>query len=98
MSELLNEQYNSVFSNPYLAKTINYPKDFFGHPQTITLSDINITGVDITDAIKTILQNSSGGPDEFPALLLKKCSKILSYPLQLHAACIKLHRRQEKYH
>ena len=65
MSELLNEQYNSVFSTPDPAMTIKYPKDFFGHPQGNTLSDINIIREDIIDAIKTTSQNSSGGPDEF---------------------------------
>ena len=74
MSELLNEQYNSVFSTPDLTMTIKYPKDFFGHPQGNTLSDINITREDMIDAIKSISQNSSGGPDEFPAILLKQCS------------------------
>ena len=56
---------------------------FFGHPQGNTLSDINITREDIIDALKTIPQNSSGGPDEFPAMLLKRCSKSLAHPLQL---------------
>ena len=75
MSELLNEQYNSVFSAPDPKMTIKYPNDFFGDPQGNTLSDINITREDIIYAIKTISQNSSGGPDEFPAILLKPCSK-----------------------
>ena len=83
ISELLNEQYNSVFSSPDLTMTIRYPKDFFGHPQRNTLSDINITREDIIDAIKTISQNSSGGSDEFPAILLKQSSKSLAHPLQL---------------
>ena len=43
MGELLNEQYNSVFSTPDPTMTIKYPKDFFIHPQGNTLSDINIT-------------------------------------------------------
>ena len=43
--------------------TIEYPKDFFGHPQGNTVSDVNITIEDIIDAIKTISQNSSGDPD-----------------------------------
>ena len=63
--------------------TIKYPKDFFGHPQGNTLSDVNITREDIIDAIKTISQNSSGSPDEFPAILLKQYSKSLAHPLQL---------------
>ena len=63
--------------------TIKHPKDFFGYPQANTLSDINITREDIIDAIKTISQNSSGGPDEFLAILLAQCSKSLAHPLQL---------------
>ena len=46
------------------------------------MSDINITREDL-DAIKTISQNSSRGPDEFPATLLKQCSKSRAHPLQL---------------
>ena len=63
--------------------TIKYPRDFFGHPQGNTLSDIKITREHIIDAIKTISQNSSGDPDEFPAILLKQCCKSLAHPLQL---------------
>ena len=70
MSELLNEQYNTDFSTPDPTMTIKYPKDLFGHPEGNKLSDINITREDIIDAIKTISQNSSGGPYEFPAILL----------------------------
>ena len=51
MSELLNEQYNCVFSTPDPTMTIKCPKDIFGHPQGITLSDINITREDTIDAI-----------------------------------------------
>ena len=40
MSVLLNEQHNNVFSTPDPTITIKYPKDFFGHPQGNTLSDI----------------------------------------------------------
>ena len=83
MSELLNEPYNSVLSTPDQTTTIKYPKDFFGHPEGNTLSDINITREDIIDAIKSISQNSSGFSDEFPAIILKQCSKSLAHPLQL---------------
>ena len=79
MIELLNVQYTSVSSTQDQTKTIKYPKDFFGHPQANSLSD------DITDPIKTISQNSSGGPDEYPAVLIKQGSqrKSLAHPLQL---------------
>ena len=70
MSELLNEQYNSVFSTPDPTMIIKYPKDIFGHPQANTLSYINITREGIIDAIKTLSQNSTAGPDEFSAILL----------------------------
>ena len=83
MSELLNEQYNSIFSTTDQIMTIKYPKDFFRHPQVNTLSHINITREDIIDVIKTISRISSGGPDEFPAMVLKQCSKRLARPLQL---------------
>ena len=83
MCELLNEQYNSVFSTPDPTMIIKYPKDFFGHPQANTLSDINITREDIIDQIKIISQNSSIRPHEFPAIILKQCSKSLVHPLQL---------------
>ena len=81
MSELPNEQYNSVFSTPDPTMTIKYPKDFFGHTQANALSDINITREDIIDPIKTISQNSSGGPDDFPAILNKQCIKYLAHLL-----------------
>ena len=55
ISELPNEQYNSVFSTLDPTMTIKYPKVFFGHPQANTLSDINITREDIIDAIKKYL-------------------------------------------
>ena len=55
--------------------TIKYPKDSFGRPHANTLSDINITREDIIDAIKIISQNSSGGPDEFPAILLNNAAR-----------------------
>ena len=42
-----------------------------------------MTREDIINAINTISQNSSGGSDEFPATLLKQCSKSIAHPLQL---------------
>ena len=62
---------------------IKYANDFFGYPQANTLSDINITREDIIGAIKTISQNSCGGPDEFPAIILKQCCKRKAHPLLL---------------
>ena len=87
---------NSVFCTPDQMMTKS-PNDFFGHAQANTLSYINITREDIIDAIKTIPQNSSLGPDEFPAILLKQCSKSLAHPLQLlYEASLKT-KMQELY-
>ena len=83
LKELLNAQYSSVFSTPDPNKDVKYPNDFFGHPQANTLSDINITREDITDAIKILSQNTSGGPNEFSVLLRRQCSKSLAHPLKL---------------
>ena len=83
MSELLNEQYNCVFSTPDPTMIIKHQKNFFGHPKASPLSDFNITREDIIAAIKTMSQYSSGGPDKFPAILLKQCSKSLAHPLLL---------------
>ena len=85
MFSLYNFSVKCIIKKNYLPQDgpLKYPKDFFGHPQGNTLSDSNITREDIIDAIKTISQNSSGGPDEFPAILLKQCSKNPAHPLQL---------------
>ena len=55
MSELLNEQYNSVFSTPDPTMTIKYPKDFFRHPEGNTLSDINITREDNKTRLEVLM-------------------------------------------
>ena len=44
--------YNTIASSaPRTNKNHQYPKDFFGHPQANTLSDINVTRKDILDVI-----------------------------------------------
>ena len=65
MSELLNEQYNSVFSTLDPTITIKYPKDFFGHPQANAQSYINIAREDIIDAIKNNLTKLFCRPTSF---------------------------------
>ena len=48
-----------------------------------TLSDIPFAPVDIEEAIDELSSNSSAGPDQFPAILIKQCKKELSRPLHL---------------
>ena len=87
---------NTIESLTVPAKTIKCPKDFSGDPQANTLSDIIITRAHFIYAIKSIRQNSSGGPDQFPAILHKQCNKSLAHPLHGNC-CTMLQRKQEKY-
>ena len=73
MSGLLNAQYNSVFSTPDPTKAVKYPRGFLETQAKTILA--------ITDAMKSTSEKSSGGLNEFPALLLKQCSKSPAHPL-----------------
>ena len=77
MTDLLQEQYKSVFS-PSLNNNQIYDKKC-----EIMLQDIQFDESDIIEAISTISPNSAPGPDGFPAILLKKCKEQLSKPLKL---------------
>ena len=73
-ANLLQNQYCKAFSDPNKA---NLKKDF----DTIcneTLSDIEITLQNVTDAIKEIPTHASPGPDKLPAIVLKECADQLS--------------------
>ena len=73
-ANMLQSQYCKAFSNP---KKANLKKDF----DTIcneTISDIEITIRDVTDAIKEIPTHASPGPDKLPAIVLKECAAQLS--------------------
>jgi hypothetical protein len=73
-ANLLQNQYCKAFSNP---KKANLKKDF----NTIcdeTISDIEITIKDVTDAIKEIPTHASPGPDKLPVIVLKECADQLS--------------------
>ena len=77
MSEILSEQYSSVFSTPMsTVPTLETTS-------TRTLTDITIGVTEIAEAIDEIGTNSSPGPDDIPAILLKKCKEELLEPLQL---------------
>ena len=83
MAHILSEQYSSVFStpkSPLLGPSEYYSDDDHDDPY---LSDIPFTQDDIRDAMKEIPSTASAGPDRFPAILLKKCSGVLSEPLYI---------------
>ena len=82
MSELLSEQYASVFS--YTSREqIDNPKEFFSEKEGDLLSDIDFTNEDIMEAMRSFSSYASPGPDGFPSLLLKKCAGELVSPLGL---------------
>ena len=80
MADLLASQYNSVFSDQRYET--NNPEDIFKeNDRRRCIRDINFSEADFIEAINELASNSSSGPDEFPAMLLKKCSESLATPL-----------------
>ena len=80
MADILQNQFCSVFSdtnNP--KKTINDIDVHYDEP----LEDIHLTIEDIDKALKEVKPHSSGADDDMPAILLKKCSNTINYPLLL---------------
>lgn len=80
MANLLSTQYASVWTTPNnrADDVSNSVPDT--HPN---ISDILFSSDDIEKAIDELKANASPGPDKFPAVLLKKCKKSLSLPLQM---------------
>ena len=77
MSELLSENYKRVFSIPKV--TLQNPEI----ASEFSLTNINIDISEITKAIDDIGSNSASGPDNIPAILLKQCKQVLSWPIQM---------------
>ena len=68
ISELLLDQYNSVFSMSLATHTISDPASFFNPvPKTNCLSTISMNEEIIVDVIKELSCNSAAGPDGVPA-------------------------------
>ncbi|KAK3888614.1 hypothetical protein Pcinc_007340 [Petrolisthes cinctipes] len=83
ISNIIKDQYETVFSTPLPSKVIHDKTSFFNSPieREKQLLDVNITSHDITNAIKTLKTNSMAGPDHLPAILLKQCALEVSLPL-----------------
>ena len=84
MAEILKRQYDAVFSVPL--ESMMESTDIFDKNYNVegpVLSDISFDPVDIEEAIDELSANSAAGPDQFPAVLLKQCKKVLSKPLYL---------------
>ena len=82
MAELLRKQYEEVFSVPEIQKEItNAEHHFRNNNETQSLVDVSFDERDIIEAIKDISINSAAGPDEIPAILLKKCKETIAKTL-----------------
>ena len=79
MANILQEQYKSAFSNPKSAD-----KSLPCNSRTsVSLEDISFSTSDIEDAIDEIDRNSSTTDNDIPAVVLKECKAVLSYPIFL---------------
>ena len=84
--ELLREQYESVFSTPLSHSKVNDPSKLFdtgNSDNNNVLSDIEFSEADLIAAMKEIKHDAANGPDDFPAILLNKCSSALAHPLYI---------------
>ena len=79
MAELLSNQYASVFSTP---KDESHAESE-AEANPAKLSDFKFDKSDIEAAIDELSSNAAAGIDGFPAILLKKCKDVLSYPLYM---------------
>ena len=75
-SNILREQYESVFSDPKQIQVNNQDNQ-----ELEEITDIIFDKNDIEKAIKELKDNSSAGPDGFPAIFLRKCASVLCTPL-----------------
>ena len=80
MANILQDQYQKVFSNPDTETNIHIDEE---SEPSATLEDIEFTEQDIINAIKLIPPQAAGGPDKFPACILKECKLELSKPLYM---------------
>ena len=80
MSDILQQQYCSVFSDPKSCKK-KIPNLKCNLKNT--LENFDFSKSDIETAIDEIDENSACGQSDIPAMVLKKCKTELSYPILL---------------
>ena len=78
MADILPSQYKKAFSNPNTVTNINITGN---HVNGANITDIEFSVKDIEKAIDLIPCQSAGGPDKFPACILKECKQELALPL-----------------
>ena len=85
IAQVLREQYDSVYSKPDENCLIDDPVTLFSttNSESPSLTNIDFERQDLVTSIMQISNKSAAGPDNFPAILLKKCSVQLSLPFQI---------------
>ena len=78
VSQILQNQFQSVFSQPVFNQT---ELDLLTLGRTQEFCNIDITEMDIEDAIKQVSSGAAPGPDGIPPVLLKECSMSLKKPI-----------------
>ena len=81
MAEILAEQYCSVYSQPQYLDT--HPHNLFPNEPLgrSSITRIIFSDEELEAAMNDLSINSAAGPDGFPAILLKKCRRVLAPPL-----------------
>ena len=80
MSEILKNQFESVYSVPFNSRNI---QDLLKVPGPRCLEDLDFNNEDIAASIMTIKPKASAGPDAISAILLRKCAQELGKPLYM---------------
>ena len=76
------EQYEKVFTTTKEEHMIEDIEDFFKEtPNVNKIDNLTFDYTDVREAIDKLSANAASGPDGIPAILLKKCKNILSFPL-----------------
>ena len=82
ISNLLQDQFKSVFSCPLTKSQLNNYK-VNSEPLNLFLSSLDITQAHIISAINEIKENSGCPKEDIPAKVFKRCKFTLSLPLTL---------------
>ena len=80
--KMLTDQYKVQFSNNSMDSNDEEITNLLNDFDDSDLVDIDITEKDIIDAINDLDENSSAGPDEVPAIFLKKTKNTIPKPLK----------------
>ena len=85
ISQLLLEQFSSVFSTPSTDKKVTDPDSFFTYniDGKSLLTDIIIDDEHIVSAVKEMSVTSSAGPEGLLSSFLKNCLPVLIKPLKI---------------